>query len=114
MFYKQKQHTTGMCCGKEDYLEIFGTAAVIAVASAAAACDYISYRIPNRLMLYAAVSIAAGMAVECIWIENSDVRMLPDIPLRMLMMLVILIPVYMVHAVGAGDIKLMCVLAVIN
>ena len=86
-------------------------AAVTAVTLAAAACDYISYKIPNRLMLYAAFSIAGGIITEAVWMNTCSPGMIADIPARMIVMLIILIPVYLVHAVGAGDIKLMCVMA---
>lgn len=86
-------------------------AAVTAVTLAAAACDYISYKIPNRLILYAAFSIAGGIITEAVWMNTCSPGMIADIPARMIVMLIILIPVYLVHAVGAGDIKLMCVMA---
>ena len=73
--------------------------------------DYISYKIPNRLMLYAAFSIAGGIITEAVWMNTCSPGMIADIPARMIVMLIILIPVYLVHAVGAGDIKLMCVMA---
>ena len=77
-------------------------AAVTAVTLAAAACDYISYKIPNRLMLYAAFSIAGGIITEAVWMNTCSPGMIADIPARMIVMLIILIPVYLVHAVGAG------------
>lgn len=45
------------------------------------------------------------------WMNTCSPGMIADIPARMIVMLIILIPVYLVHAVGAGDIKLMCVMA---
>ena len=79
----------------------------LALAAAAAITDYLYYRIPNML-------VALGM-VTLVWIALTDawygeMQMVFWRMQGMGISLILLIPVYLFGGLGAGDVKLLCII----
>lgn len=90
-------------------LQMFNAAASIAITGAAALYDYETHNIPNRLILY---GLGANAAVYAVWLAFGLIGTgaALNMAASTLIVLACLMPLYMLRAVGAGDVKLFAVL----
>lgn len=90
-------------------LELFNTAASIALTQGAVVCDYTSYKIPNCFVLWGFLS-AWFAEISLTLCYGGNILLIPEYAAASAIVLAMLFPVYAAGAVGGGDIKLLAAL----
>lgn len=91
-------------------LDLFGAVVMLSLTSAATFYDYKTYKIPNVINAYGFLSGVLGYVLMAVFMDNGFDKPLIYI-LKVLMVVIVLYPAYMIGAIGAGDVKLLGVLS---